>query len=206
MARRTMKATKRAEAYEHDDQAVLRPEAGTQAQFRKRRPPRKYRYDSSLAPVLDWDGQNWGREAGEWLLAQIEEAAALRPPHRFSEPHRFGDLVVEGLADAVHQLHALGRPFLNWAGKAERASFDVPTLPLFVHERLSTKAIIATLRAHERDRQMELQLFGDPQGAVALRRGGTRWSWDLRPDQMANASSWNAAATRRFVRSSAASS
>jgi hypothetical protein len=33
-------------------------------------------------------------------------------------------------------------PFLNWAGKAERLSFDVPTLPLFVHERLSTKGII----------------------------------------------------------------
>jgi hypothetical protein len=44
------------------------------------------------------------------------------------------------------------------------------------------------------------------QGAVALRRGGTRWSCELRPDQMANASSWNAAATRRFVGSSAASS
>jgi hypothetical protein len=43
-------------------------------------------------------------------------------------------------------------------------------------------------------------------GAVALRRGGTRWSCDLRLDQMANASSWNAAATRRFVGSSAASS
>ena len=37
-------------------------------------------------------------------------------------------------------------PFLNWAGKAERLSFDVPTLPLFVHERLSTKA-------HHRDAQ-----------------------------------------------------
>jgi hypothetical protein len=47
---------------------------------------------------------------------------------------------------------------------------------------------------------------GKARGTVALRRGGTRWSWDLRPDQMANASSWNAAATRRFVGSSAASS
>jgi len=28
--------------------------------------------------------------------------------------------------------------------KAERLSFDVPTLPLFVHERLSTKAILET--------------------------------------------------------------
>jgi adenine-specific DNA-methyltransferase len=59
-------------------------------------------------------------------------------------------------------LKALGEPFLDWAGKAERLSFDVPTLPLFVHERLSTKAILETLKGHERDRQMELQLFADP--------------------------------------------
>lgn len=160
MAKRSVKGTKRADAYQHEEQALLRPEAGTQARFRKRRPPRAYRYDSSLSPALDWDGQNPGRETGEWLLRQIEEAARLDPPQRFAESRRFGDLVVEGLSDAVARLKALGRPFLDWAGKAERLSFDVPTLPLFVHERLSTKAILETLKAHERDRQMELQLFG----------------------------------------------
>ena len=44
------------------------------------------------------------------------------------------------------RLKALSKPFLDWAGKAERLSFDVPTLPLFVHERLSTKAILETLK------------------------------------------------------------
>ena len=152
-----------AEQYVHDQEALLRPDVGTQAQFRKRKPPKTYRYDSSLSPALDWDGQNWARELGEWLLAQIEEAAALDPPHRFAEPRRFGDLEVTGLHDAVVELKELGKPFLDWAGKAERLSFDVPTLPLFVHERLSTKAILETLKGHERDRQMELQLFADPQ-------------------------------------------
>jgi adenine-specific DNA-methyltransferase len=155
--------SKRAETYRHDDEALLRPEVGTQAQFRKRKLPKTYRYDSSLSPALDWDGQNPARELGEWLLAQIEEASALEPPHRFSEPRRFGDVEVAGLADAVDQLKRLGRPFLDWAGKAERLSFDVPTLPLFVHERLSTKAILETLAGHERDRQIEMQLFADPQ-------------------------------------------
>jgi adenine-specific DNA-methyltransferase len=70
---------------------------------------------------------------------------------------------VSGLQDAVERLKALGTPFLDWAGKAERLSFDVPTLPLFVHERLSTKAILETLAGHERDRQLEMQLFADPQ-------------------------------------------
>jgi adenine-specific DNA-methyltransferase len=58
-------------------------------------------------------------------------------------------------------------PFLNWAGKAERLSFDVPTLPLFVHERLSTKAIIDTLVGHRKEKQLDMfEMFGDPQHSV----------------------------------------
>jgi adenine-specific DNA-methyltransferase len=161
------KGTRRAETYRHGDEALLRPEAGTQAQFRKKKAPTSYRYDSSLSPALDWDDQNSTRELGEWLLARIEEASRLEPPHRFPEARRFGDVSVEGLHDAIQRLEALSGPFLNWTGKAERLSFDVSTLPLFVHERLSTKAILATLKAHERDRQAEFQLFGDPQLSLA---------------------------------------
>ena len=164
MARPRAKAVRKsAEAYRHDEETPLRPDVGTQAQFKRKKPPKTYRYDSSLSPALDWDGQNSTRELGEWLLAQIEEASRLDPPHRFPEARTFGDVEVSGLHDAVAQLKALSRPFLDWAGKAERLSFDVPTLPLFVHERLSTKVILETLKGHERDRQMELQLFADPQ-------------------------------------------
>src|SRR5213592_1078980 len=163
MARRTpATGGKRAETYRHEDEALLRPDVGTQAQFRKKKPPKTYRYDSSLSPALDWDGQNSAREAGEWLLTQIEEAAGLEPPHRFEEPRRFGNIEVSGLHDAVAQLQALSRPFLDWTGKAERLSFDVPTLPLFIHERLSTKAIVETLTGHRRDKQQTMfELFGD---------------------------------------------
>jgi adenine-specific DNA-methyltransferase len=45
-------------------------------------------------------------------------------------------------------------------------SFDVPTLPLFIHERLSTKAIIETLTGHKKDKQLEFDLFGDPQHPI----------------------------------------
>src|SRR5207302_4047720 len=158
---------KQAEAYQHDEQALLRPDVGTQAQFRKKKPPKTYRYDSSLSPALDWDGQNSARELGEWLLAQIEEASRLKPPQQFAEPRMFDGVEVTGLVDAVERLKAMSAPFLNWAGKAERLSFDVPTLPLFVHERLSTKAILETLKGHTRDRQADMfQLFGDPQHSV----------------------------------------
>src|SRR5581483_11610848 len=105
------------------------------------------------------------------LLAQIEEASQLEPLYRFPEPRRFGDVEVSGLHDAVERLKALSRPFLDWAGKAERLSFDVPALPLFVHERPSTKAILETLKGHERDRQQGLQLFADAASAPPATRG-----------------------------------
>ena len=59
-------------------------------------------------------------------------------------------------------------PQLQWAGKAERTSFEVPTLPLFIHERLSTKAILETLKGHTRDRQMQM-LFADPDLSITDR-------------------------------------
>jgi adenine-specific DNA-methyltransferase len=182
MAKRT-KGTKsgssttaaRAEWYKHPEATtLLRPEVGTQSQFRKKKPPAEYRYDSSLSPALDWDGRNSARDLGEWLIARIEEAARLPAPHAFAEPREFkngrGEVVaaVRSLADAVEQLKRIEKPFLNWAGKAERLSFDVPTLPLFVHERLSTKGILETLRGHRRDKQLTMfDLFGDPQHSVA---------------------------------------
>jgi adenine-specific DNA-methyltransferase len=83
-----------------------RPEVGTQASFKKKKPPKTYSYDSSLDPQL------------------------------------------------------------VWAGKAERLSFDVPTLPLFVHERLSTAAIIETLSGHKKNQQIDLDLFGDPKRSI----------------------------------------
>lgn len=169
----TMKDAK-AEPYRHvDAESPMRPEVGTQPQFRKKKPPKTYRYDSSLSPALDWDGQNWARELGEWLLTMIEEASRLDPPHQFPRPRQFngGEVTVRNLGEAVQKLRELSSPFLNWAGKAERLSFEVPTLPLFVHERLSTKAIIETLKSHQKDTgplQTDLfQMFGDPQHSIA---------------------------------------
>lgn len=161
-------------SYQHPEvTTLLRPEVGTQAQFRKKKLPAEYRYDSSLSPAMEWDGQNWARDLGAWLIALIDESSRLPAPHTFPEPRQFkntrGEVVatVRSLADAVEQLKRLEKPFLNWAGKAERLSFEVPTLPLFVHERLSTKAILETLKGHKRDKQMTMfELFGDPQHSV----------------------------------------
>lgn len=37
-------------------------------------------------------------------------------------------------------------PYLNWAGKAERTSFDVDTVSLHVHERIDPATILAALQ------------------------------------------------------------
>src|SRR5271166_2825707 len=61
-----------AKTYRHPEaESLLRPDVGVQAQFRKRKPPVTYRYDSSLSPALDWDGQNSSREKGENKLSVI---------------------------------------------------------------------------------------------------------------------------------------
>src|SRR3989337_1030239 len=77
-------------SYRHTEaELLLRPDVGTQAQFRKKKPPVTYRYDSSLSPSLEWDGQNHARELGEWLIGIIEKASRLQPPHTFDKPQEF---------------------------------------------------------------------------------------------------------------------
>ncbi len=165
-----------AEPYQHTQETPARPEVGTQAQFKKRKPARTYRYDSSLDPALSWDGGNTARETGEWLLALLAEAAKLPAPHRFEQARELRGaggavlLRVAGLEDAVEQLQRLGKPYLEWAGKAERLSMEVSTLPLFIHERLSTQAILATLKGHKREGvDQQVSLFGDARRPLAER-------------------------------------
>jgi DNA-binding transcriptional regulator YiaG len=140
------------ESYRHPEaESPMRPEVGVQAQFKTTKPPKTYRYDSSLSPALNFDGQNAAREQGEATIREIMDADTL-----------------EKAKAAAAKLKTLGKPFLDWAGKAERLSFDVPTLPLFVHERLSTKAILETIKGHKTDKQISFDdLFGDPRHSIA---------------------------------------
>ena len=164
-------ATQSAERYTHPEaRALLRPDVGMQAQFRNRKEPVAYRYDSSLSPALDWDGRNAARERAEARIASLlDRIAKLASIIASNGPKGVSSADLararEELAAArrdAEELKALSEPFLNWTGKAERLSFDVPTLPLFVHERLSTTAIMETLKGHARDRQLDmLDLFGE---------------------------------------------
>jgi|SRR5581483_474864 len=161
--------TKSAKSYKHpESESPMRPEVGTQAQFKKKKEPQKYRYDDSLAPALEWDGQNPARGRGEARIATAEtELREARKKLNGKPETKEAAAHVAAAQKAVAELKAMSKPFLNWAGKAERLSFDVPTLPLFIHERLSTKAILDTLKGHKRDKQTDMfDLFGDPQHSI----------------------------------------
>lgn len=152
-----------AQLYEHKQEAVQRPDVGVQDQFSVKKPNRVYRYDSSLDPTLSWD-ENRERELGEWLIGLVARCAEEGEVAVFQTPQvwKGGGVQVQSLKAATGLLQTLSQPFLNWAGKAERHQLSVPTTPLFVHERHSTKAILDGIK-NRKAKGTNLDLFGDPQ-------------------------------------------
>lgn len=150
-----------ASVYKHETEAVQRPDVGVEAQFANKKTPKTYRYDSSLAPELAWD-ENDERDFAEWLLALIADAADKGEATVFAQPQVWQGTEERftSLSQCAARLRSLTKPFLNWAGKAERQQITVPTLPLFVHERHSTQAILDTLQSHKAT-GTNLDLFGD---------------------------------------------
>lgn len=66
------------------------------------------------------------------------EAAVFAAPQAWAG----GGVQVQSLKAASDLFKTLSLPFLNWAGEAKRRRIEVPAVPLFVHERHSTKAIL----------------------------------------------------------------
>ena len=61
-------------------------------------------------------------------------------------------------------------PQLQWAGKAEHASFDVPTVSLHVHERIDPRAVIEAVRTLNGNGQTQSPLFELPEENPPLRQ------------------------------------
>jgi len=66
--------------------------------------------------------------------------------------------VVEGKKTYAYDPHL--DPALQWAGKAERTSFEIPTVSLHVHERIDPRAIIEAVRKKNGSDYAQLSLFG----------------------------------------------
>jgi adenine-specific DNA-methyltransferase len=133
MARKKKTENKRPiESYEHRDKqrvnnppvGLVTPDTDPDAGQKKKR----YAYDPHLSPELMFDG----RKVRDDLAAEIERG-----------------LAAETLEEAIAVLAKLKKaqePFLNWAGKAEHTSFEVPTVSLHVHERIDPRTIIEAVR------------------------------------------------------------
>lgn len=138
-------------SYRHADRRKNNPEVGmVDPDTDPAQPKTKWAYDPHLDPALQFDV---GRAQVEKL---IDDALAS------------GDQTVMGAA--LEQLKRQAAPYLNWAGKAERTSFDIDTVSLHVHERIDPASILTAVRTRMRGEKpaqpkMQLGLFSAPGSA-----------------------------------------
>lgn len=123
-----------------------------------------YAFDPHLDPDLRFDSTDVAAEIDR-LLA--EGAAA------------------ESIDDArasLERLRAMRGAYLNWTGKAERTSFDVPTVSLHVHERIDPRTLVEAIRSPAEGQPTQMGLFEAPEENPPLReavdfyRHSHRWS------------------------------
>ena len=60
---------------------------------------------------------------------------------------------------ALEKLKTKQEPYLNWTGKAEQTSFEVPTVSLHTHEKIDSRAIIEQVRKTNSVNYEQLSLF-----------------------------------------------
>lgn len=128
--------------YRYDETRKHIPEAGLASHGRVQAVPvSQYSYDPHLPPVLRFDPTGEADKLPELL------AEATQRPLTSEEAQQ--------LADALRQ----HQPWLEWAGKQEKRWFEVDSVPLHVHERVSAQAIIAAARKQP----IQPSLFADPE-------------------------------------------
>lgn len=144
-------------SYRHDSKRKNNPQVGlVNPDTDPDQPKTVWKYDPHLDPALQFDV---GRAQVEKL---IDDALAS------------GD--DKTMRAALQELKRLGEPYLNWTGKAERTSFDVDTVSLYVHERIDPASILAAVRKRmkdaqgkERDKWKQPDLFAAPFENLPLR-------------------------------------
>jgi adenine-specific DNA-methyltransferase len=114
-------------SYRHSDKRKNNPEVGmVDPDTDPDQPKTKYSYDPHIDPSLQFDSKRF----------QIEKI--------------IDDALASGNQDvmqqALLQLKRQQNPYLNWAGKAEKNSFDIDTVSLHVHERIDPASILSAVR------------------------------------------------------------
>ncbi len=167
------------EQYDHKDKERLNnPPVGLVTEQTDREDDKKtYRYDPHIDPELQFDSQRSQIEKiiDDGMAAHIEVEQYLKEAVKANDP----ETVKKTLAEAA-QAHAEAKavlaelkkrqePYLNWAGKAERVSFEVPTVSLHVHERIDPRTIIEAVRKKNKSNYEQMSLFRAPEENPPLR-------------------------------------
>lgn len=114
-------------SYRHGDKRVNNPEVGMVTPTTDPNDSKAcWAFDPNLHPALNFDPQ---RAKIEKL---IDEALASDDTNQMRE--------------ALEELKRLQSPYLDWAGKSERTTFEVDTVSLHVHERIDPASILSALR------------------------------------------------------------
>jgi len=114
-------------SYRHPDRRRNNPEVGmvtplTDPDDHKN----SWAYDPHIDPALAFDSSRAQIETLIDDALESDDPATLRA--------------------ALEELKRRQSPYLNWAGKAERTSFDVDTVSLHVHERIDPASILSAVR------------------------------------------------------------
>ena len=114
-------------SYRHADRRKNNPEVGmVSPDTDPDQPKTTYTYDPHIDPALQFDSKRFQIEK------LIDDALAS------------GDQAV--MQQALEQLKRQQDPYLNWAGKAEKSSYEVDTVSLHVHERIDPASILSAVR------------------------------------------------------------
>ncbi|MCE2400060.1 site-specific DNA-methyltransferase [Candidatus Poribacteria bacterium] len=134
---------KEVQDYRHDNaKRKNNPPAGIAAQGKIHDPPKQeYAYNPHLPPNLRFDPNGDADKLPELLQKVQREVLSAEE--------------AKTIADALRH----HEPWLEWAGKQEKKSFEVDPVALHIHERVSAKAILK-VAARE---NVQRSLFADPQ-------------------------------------------
>ncbi|QTN28013.1 site-specific DNA-methyltransferase [Rhodoferax sp. AJA081-3] len=114
-------------SYRHTDKRKNNPEVGLVNEASDPQQPKKeWVYNPHLDPVLNFDSSR------SELENQVADALDSNDP-----------AVMKAV---LEQIQRRGAPYLQWAGKAERTSFEVDTVSLHVHERIDPMSILSAVR------------------------------------------------------------
>lgn len=156
-------------SYRHADRRKNNPEVGLVSEASDPQQPKKvWAYNPHLDPVLNFDSSRAelenlvvdaltsgldhdAQQRGE-ILAWLDHALAGSDASAMREVitnlrERLVKLKTERPErKALEEIQRRGTPYLQWAGKAERTSFEVDTVSLHVHERIDPMSILSAVR------------------------------------------------------------